>query len=340
MSTYPSPPASSPRGPSTPSSTPTTPLRQITLTADDMKSPAMLNSVLNDYGQLINYLLGHSGPVKIVSSYDFNGNQVKNVGAPRDPADVVSALFASQTYGPAAIRPSLEALGKTVLQTVRRLNDPHQRENYSSFLNGILNTAPTANTSTIIPGSPGGGTVPVTITAGLHQRVDGSVVPYSAFNDTLTLPTSFALTSLTRTSGVVAAVTSVANSLVANQSFSIPLGGGLTNFSFVGTFVVVSVTDAFHFSYQQLGQPDATATGGSVSLGGVYYYSIGRGQNVLSRTGPFTSDLWTNRVQASTDGETLVATVVVNSQGVDVVNSAAGATPPQTGTAVPVIRRI
>lgn len=317
---------------------PTTPLRQVSLTADDLQNPGLLNETLNNYGQMINYLLGHSGPVRINSSYDFSGNPVRNVGAPTDPADVVSQIYADKYYGAQALVPQFEALGKSVLQTYRQLNNPIQVERYSSFLNGVLNTAPTANTSLITASSPSGGSVSITITSGIHQRVDHSSVPYTAYNDTLLIPASYALTSLSRINGIVTAVTSSSNPLVVGEGFTVY---NSADASFWGSFVVIGVASPTQFTYSQIGQPNASTTGGSISLNNVYYYTISAGQNTLTRVQSGSGvDSWSERTTASYDGNTIVAVAVINFQGLDLYNSAAGATPPVSGANIPVVRRM
>ena len=221
----------------------------------------------------------------------------------------------------------LDALGKKVLQTTRRLNDTTQRELHSTFLNGVLNTAPTSNSSQVFFNPPSGGTVTLMVSAGAHYRVDGSQVPYAAFNDTVTLPTSYAVSTLTRTGGVVEVVTTGANPFTNGETVTIPVGGGLSDPSFAGSFVIDTIVSPTDFKYTQIA-PNASATGGIVSLGSVYYYYIQRGTNVLARAGPFSADSWVNRTNGSFDGQTIVAVVVVGASGGDVVNSAAGATPP------------
>jgi len=291
----------------------------------------LFNQWTSQVAQFLNTLMGHAGPIPLQSDINLSGKRIVNVGPPLTPNDVVNLAYANTNLGPVAIRPHIEALGKSILTSYRRLNDQVQSEQYSTFLNGVLNTAPTSNDATVSFGAPSGGSVAVTISAGRHLRVDGSIAPFASRTDTLALPSAFAITSLTRTSGVVAAVTSVANPLVAGNNFSVL---GPADPSFAGTFVVLSVTNPTHFTYQQLGQPDATSgASGTISLGGVYYYSIARGQSVLSLTGPFTQDSWQNRLQGSFDGETLIATAIVNGSGGDTTNSGAGATAPTQGVA-------
>jgi hypothetical protein len=317
--------------PSAPSSSPPAPLQQITLTADDLKDPALINNILQNHAQLLNYILGHGGePPYFKAGANFGGKPVRNVGMPETDGDVVPLAFANSNFGAAAIAPQIQALGKSVLQSYRRINDRVQQERYSTFLNSITGVAPTSNTSAVIPGTPSGGFVPVTITAGFHQFVDGHQEPYAAFNDSLTLPTSYAIASMTRTGGVVTGTTTGINVLGPGETVVI---SGASDPSFDGQQLLVAPTSTPTFTFNQSG-PNATATGGVVSLNGVYYYSRRVGQSVLFRTGPFASDSWTNRLSfaggtnPSLDGSTLIAVVVVNNNGVDTVNSGAGNTPP------------
>ena len=311
--------------PSTPNPLSPTPLNQIVYKKSDLEDPSLtlFNQDLTNIKKALNSVMGFSGPIRLSNHIDLQGNRITNLGAAESETDAVSQLFGNDNYGPDAIQPQLDALGKKVLQSARRINDTTQREDYSTFLNGLLNTAPTSNTSLVTFGSPAGGSVSLTISAGVHQRVDGSVVPYAAYNDTVTLPTSYAITSLTRTGGVVTAVTA-ANPFIAGETVAI-FGAG--DSSFDGSFYITTIVSGTSFKYNQTA-PDASTTGGTVSLGGVYYYYIERGTNVLARSGPFTADTWSNRTNASMDGKTIIAVVVVNASGGDTTNSAAGATPP------------
>lgn len=315
------------QSPAEQASTPPAPLSQIILHKEDLEDPSlgMLNGVITNFQQLINYLLGHSGTPTLKSGLNLNGERISNVGDPVLATDAVSHAFAQTRYGPDALKPHFEQLGKSVLQSYRRLSDTQQRELYSSFLNQVLTVAPTTNTSLVTFGSPGGGFVSVHISAGLHQLVDGTELSYSAFNDSLALPTSFAISGggLTRTGGIVTGSTTGPNTLVAGETVAV---GGESNASFNGQFVLATSISP-NFSYNQIA-PDATSSGGSISLNGVYYYSRRAGQNTLFRTGPFAQDSWSNRRSASLDGSTLIAVAVVTGSGGDNTNSAAGGTSP------------
>lgn len=318
-----------PTRPAPQSTTPPAPLAQITLRDEDIKDPnlSLLNNVLTNLQQSINYLLGHSGTPTIKSGLDLGGQRIVNVGTPQHPDDAVSHAFAQSRYGPDALRPHFEQLGKAVFQSYRRLSDPQQRERYSSFLNSLASTAPTTNSSVVTFGSPSGGFVPVTISSGLHQFVDGSQSAYHAFNDSLSSPASYTISSLNRSGNVVSGSTTVANGLVAGETVTVD---GIGSGGFDGQFVL-STSSSPNFTYGQIA-PDASASGGTISLNGVYYYSRRTGQSTLFRTGPFAADTWGNRLTASLDGQTLIAVVVISASGGVVVASSGGATPPaQTG---------
>jgi hypothetical protein len=73
---------------------PPAPLQQVTLSDDDMKSPALLNNTLQNLTQMVNYILGHGGgPPYLKAGANFGGQPVKNVGAPVESGDVVTQSF-------------------------------------------------------------------------------------------------------------------------------------------------------------------------------------------------------------------------------------------------------
>src|SRR5208337_4435766 len=323
---------------SPPSSPAIAPLQQVILKKSDFEDESLplINQQFSNIIQQINNLLGVNGTIRLNNHVDLGGNRIQNVGDAVLPTDAVSQLFGNSKYGPAALAPSFEALGKNVMQTYRRLSDPNQREKYSSFLNQVLNTAPTSNTSAITFGSPGGGTVSATVTAGFHQRVDGSQVPYAARTDTLSLPTAIGITSLTRSGNIVTAVTSSPDGLSVGEGFSVK---GATDPTFDGAFSVLTVSPPDTFTYFQGGANTSTSSG-SINVGGVYYYTLSHGQNTLGLVPGSGADTWSSRIAASNDGTTIIAVEVLNWLGGDVLNSAAGATAPQSNVAVPVIRRL
>ena len=327
MSTPPNPP------------NPSNVLQYLPIAAEDFANPdqflSLLGANFQNLFQQIRMLSGQAGTIKLSDHLDLNGKRIMNVGSAETETDVVTLSYATLNYGPAALTPQIQALGKYVMANYRRLGDQNQREPSSSFLVKILNTAPTSNTSFITAGSPSGGNVAVTISSGTHDRVDGSSIPYSSRTDTLALPTQYAITHLQRTSGIVTAVTAV-TPLGVGDGFSVI---NSSDSSFDGTFSVLTGGGG-SFTYAQGGPDTGAVTGGSISIGGVYYYTIDYGNDKLGLAGPFSSDTWGNRRVSSPDGTTIIGVVVLNGNGLDTTASAAGGTPPQSGTPVVVIRRL
>jgi hypothetical protein len=304
----------------------------------DLEDPGLVlfNQWVTSVAQALNSLAGHGGPIPLNSDVNLQGNKITGAGAPVTPSDVVTLDYATKNYGAPAIQPMIQALGKSILQSYRRLNDQGQQENYSSFLNSILNTAPTANTGTL-SASAGGGFAVVTVNAGFHQRVDGSQVPFASRTDSLPLPASFSITSLTRSGGVVTAV--LGSTFTGPNGSQIGVGGPIPA-EWQGVFIVTGGSGTNTITYNQGGGNTSTGSGGTLTLISTYYYTISRGQNMLGLVAAATADTWSARTAASFDGSTIIAVVVINYQGVDPINSAAGGTAPQTGASIPVVRRM
>jgi len=168
------------------------PLQQVTFKKSDFddESLSLFNQQMTNIVQQLNNLLGINGPVSFSNHIDMKGNRIVGLGPALTASDAVSQAFGNSQYGAAALKPLFEALGKQVFQSYRRLNDKQQREQSSSFLNQLQSTAPAANTSLITFGSPAGGTIPVTVSAGYFQRTDATQQPYLSRTDTLALPGS------------------------------------------------------------------------------------------------------------------------------------------------------
>lgn len=288
--------------------------------------------------QSLNAQLGSAGPVKLSGHLYLQGNRVMNVGDPVASTDAVSHAVAASQFGADALRPQIESLGKSILQTSRRLNDKVQRENFSSFLNSIVNTAPTTNTSLVSFGAPSGGTVAVTISAGFHQKVDGSQVSYAGRTDVLSLPTPFTIVSIVRSGNEVTIQTSAANPFVAGETVAVT---GVTDTSFNGSFTIDAIVDTTHFTYPQFAA-NATSSGGTVSLGGVFYYYLKKDMNTLGLSNNVfgSGDNWQARLKASFDGQTIIAVVALGGGGGDLTNSAAGATDPVSSANVHIFGRL
>jgi len=295
----------------------------------------LFNQWMTAIAQAINAQAGHGGPVKLASSLDLNGNSIINTGPPVKPSDVVTLDYAMKNFSPAAVRPQLESTSKTPLLSYRQLNNQVQRENYSSFLQGVLNTAPTANTSILTATPPAGGSIDVTVSAGFLQHVDGSQVPYASRTDTLPIATSYSITTLSRTAGVVTAT--LGSTYLGAINDQIGITGAIAT-QWQGVFVVANIAGNV-VTYNQGGANDSES-GGILTLVVTYYYTISRGQNHLGLSALGAGDTWSNRVGASLDGTTIVAVVVITVAGLDPLNSAAGATIPVSGSSLPVIRRL
>lgn len=318
--------------PSTPSSAVSTMLSNIVLTEGDMSNPSqfvgLLNQILQNHYQVISSMLGSTGTTTFNTPVDMSGNRITNAGDAVESGDLTTKSFTEANYSPAVMSAALEAGGSNPLQTYRRLSDNNQREKSSTFLNDITNTAPTANDSTVSAESPSGGYTQVTISSGTLARVDGTLTNYTSFTDSLPVPTDASITSMSRASGVVTATMAAANTLAAGDSVTIT---GAADSTFNSTVLLATVsTDTLTITFKQEGS-DATTTGGTMNLSGVYYYYIGsRSQELYRYPYSFSSDTVNNRVTANQDGTTMVAVVTITADGLDTVNSAAGGTDPLT----------
>jgi len=135
----------------------------------------------------INAQQGASGPVKQPSGIDVQGSTVTGIAPPKNPTDAVSSAHAEANYSAAALAPQLESGSKSALKSYRALNSKQQRENYTDFLEGALNTSPTTNTSTISGSGVVGGSAVVTVSAGAHLFPSGNVTPYPQRSDTISV---------------------------------------------------------------------------------------------------------------------------------------------------------
>lgn len=314
-----------PRTQQTPNIPAVKPIQFAPLTKADIDDPhlALINTYFAQIAKGINAGNGASGKTVLPAGVDVQGATVSGVGKPKSPSDAVSLAHAESNYSAAALRPLLEGGGKHSLRTVRRVGDTNQQETSSTYLNLLSNTTPTANTSIVEDSPPSGGSVTFTVSAGFHQRMDGTIVTYGAFTATVALPSSQAVTSMTRTAGVVTA-TGVFTGLAPGQSI---YELGALDPSFDGTFVLLTAGPTT-LTWAQPGFADGTTTGGDVSTGGVYMLFLKNPSVTLALSGPFPTDAQTNRLDANVDQQVLIAVVVVSSSGVVTTQSAAGATPP------------
>ena len=71
-----------------------------------------------------------------------------------------------------------------------------------------------------------------------------------------------------------------------------------------------------------------------------YFYTLSYGQTNLHISAPYTSDTQSNRVEISSDGQAIVAMVVLNGSGGDAANSAGGGTSAVAGSVVQLLHRL
>jgi hypothetical protein len=318
-------------------STPATiyPIQAGQFTEEDLKDPGRFNVWKSQIENAVNALIGARGPVQLPTGIDVQGAKVTGIGRPSSPTDAVSLAHAENSYSAAALAPQLESGSKNALKSYRALNSKQQQESYSTFLNKVANTAPTTNTTTVIGGAPSGGTVSITIPAGFHKLVDGSIIPFGTFTDTVALPSSQSISSLTRSSGVVTASGTFSGLSAGEPIYT----DGVTDSSFDGTFTLTSATGTT-LTWNQPNQVDASSTGGTVSTGGVYYFFLKNPSQQLAVSGPFPADTQENRLAANADGQVLIAVAVVNSSGVVDDESAAGATLPSSTNGNRIVSRL
>lgn len=174
-----------------PPNQPTTPIIGGQLKLSDLQEPGLpfLNAMLSQIQTQIQALQGAAGPTKLPAGVDVQGSTVTGIAPPKSPTDAVSSAHAEANYSAAALAPKLESGSRTALKTYRALNSKQQRENYTDFLEGALNTAPTTNTSTISGSGVVGGSVVVTVAAGSHLFPSGNVTPYPQRSDTISVGT-------------------------------------------------------------------------------------------------------------------------------------------------------
>lgn len=312
----------------------TAPLQLQQFSLEDFQTPegiARFNQFITQHVKATNSTLGSAGPVSLPKGADLGGATIANAGGVGPEHTLISQAFAEKNYSAAALGPQLEGNGKNALRTVRRVNDGQQQEKYSTFLNSVSNVAPTSNSSTI---SASGFTV--TVSAGVHERVDGSLAPYAQRSDTLAPSSPITIISLTRSGGIVTAVTSGPSGVFPSDVITI---AGAVDSSFDGTFTVATVINSTTFTYAQAGA-DGSTSGGSIATGRVFFYFLQNGSKTLSLSQPFDTDTQSNRIAANKDGSVLIAVATVNGSGINLTTSAAGATPPAANAGIHLLTRL
>jgi hypothetical protein len=317
--------------PSPPQSPPIIPLPHIALTEDDFRDPAraaaLLNSHITNVNQILNQLQGVGGsPIPMRAHLDLQGNRVINVGPPSAPTDAITQAVANASYSAPVLVKQIAPTGTSPMPGYRQMSNPVQQEGNSSVFNTLASMAPSASNSTITFSAPAGGYVLVVVSAGILARADGSQQAYPLILDSLPLPATYNLASISRSGGVVSAATSVANTLVAGNPAVI---AGVSDASYNGTYILATAVTP-NFTYAQSGLGNSSSSGGTVTTNGLYYYCLSPVSGTPFRRTPVYGggDTEFNRLASQLDGSTLIAVVVVNGSGGDTVNSVAGATPP------------
>jgi hypothetical protein len=303
-------------------STPTNKLQRRTFSANDFQQPGQFN---REWGQLVdkvNALAGHDGPVQLSNHLNMNGNAIQNVVPTGEDNDVVTKASGNQIYGPSVMQTALEGRGSHPLKTVRRVNDKNQRESFSSFLNDTMSTPPNANTAQVFYVN-GGATTQVTVPATQVGFADGSVQHVASRTDVLSNPASVVIVSITVAGNVATVTTATAHGLIAGD---VAFLTGVTPSDFDGAFAVTGVGSPTTFTFNIVTSAGSGA-GGTVSLGGVYYYYAVKNSKVVNLIGPFSADTPQNRLNANTDGKQIVAVAVLTSSGGVNEQSGGGGTP-------------
>lgn len=284
---------------------------------------------LSQMTDAVNSLSGYNGPISLKNHIDLGGHQVKNMGAATDSTDALTSGAAESSYSAEAVSSKLQSNGSNPLNTYRALNSNAQREQSSSYLNDLMSTVPSANAiipltttlSSAVRGKVGATSgVTVTIPAGPFVFADGSSVMLLSRHDALSLPASYAITSISCVGNLVTVVTSTPTGLTVGGGMTIT---GVSPSGFNGSFPVTQVIDQYTFTYQDdLGT--VGGSGGSVELNNVYYYYVRKRSNIVHLSKQFSGDTAQNRLQVNLDGAQIVAVVVLTNSGHNVASSGGG----------------
>jgi hypothetical protein len=305
------------------------PIQGMQLKLSDLQTEGLptLNQLLTNLQTQINTLTGANGKTVLSAGLDVSGATVSGVGEPQSVNDAVSKQHAEANYSAPVIGRQLESGSKYSLKSFRALNSRAQQETNSTFLNSMMNTAPTCNSSTISAAAPSGGSVVVTVSAGFHFYVDNNkITPYAQRMDTLALPNNITITSAVRTSNVVTLTLSSAPSPPINVGDGFAVSG-VTDTTFDGSFIAITGTSGSTLVYSQTGI-NATSSSGSVSVASCYYYYLQGNSQTLALSPPFPADTQQNRLSINVDQSVLIAVAVLDGGGLVLTQSAAGATPP------------
>lgn len=279
------------------------------------------------YDQLIdtvNTLAGYNGEIGLSDHINLQGKRIINLGSPVEPTDALSSSVAQSTYSASVLRPQLESNGSSPLKTQRRLNDPNQREQMSSYMNDLMSAVPNANGIYPNFSAASGGIVTVSVPASLFQFADGSSLLLQARVDMLSVPTSFAISSISVTSNLVTVVAASPTGLVSGNLMTIT---GVTPSQFNGAFPIISSTGGGLTLTYQDNIGTGSGSGGSIELNNVYYYAVKKRENTITLFGPFNGDTLQNRLQVNFDSFQIVAVIVLTASGGQLAQSGGGGSP-------------
>lgn len=112
---------------------------------DSDKDPTLseLNNKYRELVDAVNSLMGVHGPISVLNDLDMGNNRIRNVGTPQVSTDAISQSSADPRYGAAVQQSTMEAVGKNMIQTARRLNDATQQHVTSGDLKSQGSIPPT-----------------------------------------------------------------------------------------------------------------------------------------------------------------------------------------------------
>lgn len=280
------------------------------------------------YDQLVdavNSLAGHNGTIPLANHINLGGNLIRRLGfLPRPlPGDAVSHEQAQGSYSATALKPQLEASGKSSFSSYRILGNGSQREQLSSYMNDLMSSVPNANG--ILPTlQVVGGHIQVNIPAEIVTFADGDQVSLQARTDLLNPPASFSISSISAVGNVVTVITSSPTGLVAGDTMTIT---GVTPPSFNGGYIITSSSGGGTTLTYELNVGTLSGSGGHVEISNVYYYAIKKRNPELFLFGAFNADTQSNRLNANFDGTQIVAVVVLTASGGQVSQTGGGGSP-------------
>lgn len=280
---------------------------------------------LDQLTDAVNTHSGYLGPTRFASDLDIGGNRITNLGDAVEDTDALSSGLADSSYSASVLKPQLAPGGSQSMVGYRQLGSSSQREPTSSWLNDLMSSVPNANQ--ILPTvTASGGGFEISIPASPFTFADGSQVMLNARTDAVAAPTSIAIVSITSVGNLVTVVTATPHGLSVGSSMTI---SGAVPSAYNGSYQVTGVLSSTSFTYQaDVGTGYAT-TPGNLNLNNVFYYAARkRSSNILLVSGsPFSGDTASNRLNASYDGNQIVAVVVLTANGPEISSTGGGGSP-------------